>query len=210
MRGVQTAPLRATLQFLACSLALLAAAARAEDPSSDSTFVGWQGESFDKAAVFGQGGSGGEAERWIETISWTPRAFIYHNLLTPDEADALILQAAPHMKRSTVVGGEKNSGVVDNIRTSYGTFLDRLSSPAVETLEKKLANWTQLPIINQEDIQARTSAWSALSALRTRASRVPVPLDSPCKCGGGACGPTPCASARLHRHSTTYECCNCS
>ena len=157
MRGLLAAPLRSTLQFITCAFALVVVSALTDEPPSDGTFVGWQGESFDKTAVFGRGEAEAaeEAERWIETISWTPRAFIFHNLLSTDEADALIHQAAPHMKRSTVVGGEKNSGVVDNIRTSYGTFLDRLSSPAVETLEKKLANWTQLPIVNQEDIQVR-------------------------------------------------------
>jgi hypothetical protein len=123
----------------------------AEQPSGDSTFVGWRGESFDKKAVFGTGREL-EGERWIETISWTPRAFIFHNLLSEEEASDLIVQAAPQLKRSTVVGSD-NSGVVDNIRTSYGTFLGRLSSPAVERLEKRLAEWTQLPIVNQEDIQ---------------------------------------------------------
>ena len=82
---------------------------------------------------------------------------MYHNFLTADEADQLILQAAPHLKRSTVVGDGKDKNKVDNIRTSYGTFLTRLSSPTVEVLEKKLANWTQLPIIHQEDIQVRAS-----------------------------------------------------
>jgi hypothetical protein len=125
--------------------------ATAEQPSSDSTFVGWRGESFDKKAVFGTGREL-EGERWIETISWTPRAFIFHNLLSEEEASELIVQAAPQLRRSTVVGSD-DSGVVDDIRTSYGTFLGRLSSPAVERLEKRLAEWTQLPIVNQEDIQ---------------------------------------------------------
>ena len=94
-------------------------------------------------------------------MSWEPRAFIYHNFLTSDEANALIEQAAPQMKRSTVVGGGTGpDNVVDSIRTSFGTFLNRLSSPAVELLEKKLANWTQLPIVHQEDVQVPFPSWT--------------------------------------------------
>ena len=87
----------------------------------------------------------------METLSWSPRAFLFHSFVSEEEADQLIIEAAPLMKRSTVVG--EKSGVVDNIRTSYGSFLGRLSSPAVEELEKQLANWTQLPIVHQEDVQ---------------------------------------------------------
>jgi hypothetical protein len=32
---------------------------------------------------------------WIETLSWKPRAFLYHNLLSPEEADHLITVAKP-------------------------------------------------------------------------------------------------------------------
>jgi hypothetical protein len=84
-------------------------------------------------------------------LSWHPRAFYFHAFVTEEEANQLIVEAAPQMKRSTVVG--EKSGVVDEIRTSYGTFLGRLSSPAIEKLEKRLANWTQLPIVHQEDVQ---------------------------------------------------------
>ena len=140
---------------------LLAANVASERRPEPGAFVGWRGDSFDHAATFGGGAtdraSQGVTERWIETLSWSPRAFLYHGFLTEKEADDLIYQAAPHLKRSTVVGKKESSNVVDNIRTSYGTFLNRLSSPTVEVLEKKLANWTQLPIIHQEDIQARCS-----------------------------------------------------
>jgi hypothetical protein len=130
--------------------------------SDEGTFVGWRGDSFDHKEVFGS--SQEPREAWIETLSWSPRAFLYHNFLSSAEADALVHQAAPSMKRSTVVGDvKKKSNVVDNIRTSYGTFLERLSSPAIEHLERKLANWTQLPIVNQEDVQV-CPVWCVLYA----------------------------------------------
>lgn len=35
------------------------------------------------------------SEPWIETLSWKPRAFLYHNLLSEAEADHLIHVAKP-------------------------------------------------------------------------------------------------------------------
>lgn len=116
--------------------------------SDPDALIGWGGDKFRHGETFGQSTG---SERWVETLSWHPRAFLFHGFVTGDEADSLLVEAAPHMKRSTVVGDK--SGDVDEIRTSYGTFLGRLSSPAVELLEKQLANWTQLPIVHQEDVQ---------------------------------------------------------
>ena len=177
------------LTLRACAAALLCACLlwHAQAARPDSAFVGWRGESYDPQAVFGgsaQRADQGVTDRWIETLSWSPRAFLYHGFLTPAEADDLVYQAAPHLKRSTVVGN-KERNVVDNIRTSYGTFLNRLSTPTVETVEKKLANWTQLPIIHQEDIQVRScsnamqcnamlqlpAAWSMLGRFDSQCSR---------------------------------------
>lgn len=116
--------------------------------------IGWGGDTFSHNDVFG---NVGESQRWVETLSWHPRAFLFHNFLSPAETNQLIVEAAPGLKRSTVVGADDNDSEVDEIRTSYGTFLDRLSSPVVELLEKKLANWTQMPIVHQEDVQVSRS-----------------------------------------------------
>lgn len=110
--------------------------------------IGWGGDHFKHSETFSHSI---QSKRWVETLSWHPRAFLYHGFVTDEEADQLIIEAAPRMKRSTVVG--EKAGTVDEIRTSYGSFLGRLSSPTVEELEKKLANWTQLPIVHQEDVQ---------------------------------------------------------
>ena len=65
----------------------------------------------------------------------------------------LLMQvAAPQMRRSTVVG-HKGGGVVDNIRTSYGTFIKRLHDPVIARIEQKIAKWTNTTIAQQEDIQ---------------------------------------------------------
>jgi hypothetical protein len=48
-----------------------------------------------------------------------PKVFVFHSFLTDEERQHMLSLAAPHMKRSTVVG-QGGGGVVDNIRTSYG------------------------------------------------------------------------------------------
>lgn len=89
---------------------------------------------------------------WIETLSWSPRAFLYHNCISMEEAEHIIRVGKPLMHRSTVVG--KNGGdVEDSIRTSYGTFLSRLHDPIIGEIQKRVASWTQLNLSHQEDMQ---------------------------------------------------------
>lgn len=99
------------------------------------------GESFDE-----------ETSPWVEQVGLHPRAFYFHNFLTHQERAHILRQAAPYMKRSTVVG-QKGEGVVDEIRTSYGMFIRRLQDPVIERVERRISLWTHLPIENQEDIQ---------------------------------------------------------
>ena len=56
------------------------------------------------------------------------------------------------MRRSTVIG-EAGSSIQDSIRTSYGTFLLRRHDSTIASMEDRLAAWTQLPMIHQEDLQ---------------------------------------------------------
>ncbi|KAI3436521.1 hypothetical protein D9Q98_005938 [Chlorella vulgaris] len=94
----------------------------------------------------------GSKEPWVEPVSWKPRAFVFHNFMTEEEADHIVGLAKPFMKRSTVVGAGGQS-VEDQIRTSYGTFLKRLQDPVVAAVEQRLATWTQLNVSHQEDMQ---------------------------------------------------------
>lgn len=136
--------------YLVLLLALTACRHASGVSTDPDALIGWGGDTFSHSDVFG---ADGDSQRWVETLSWHPRAFLFHNFLSPAETNQLIVEAAPSLKRSTVVGSDEDSSAVDEIRTSYGTFLDRLSSPVVELLEKKLANWTQMPIVHQEDVQ---------------------------------------------------------
>jgi prolyl 4-hydroxylase len=103
-------------------------------------------------------------EEWVEVLSWKPRAFLYHNFLTEEEADHVINLAGDKIQRSQVVS--QNSGSqVSTARTSSGVFVmgeDRQdpiiqvpkggssSSSLWQKLEAKIAKWTQIPAENGE------------------------------------------------------------
>ncbi|CAH2051399.1 unnamed protein product [Thlaspi arvense] len=87
----------------------------------------------------------GSGERWVEVISWEPRAVVYHNFLTNEECEHLISLAKPSMVKSTVVD-EKTGGSKDSrVRTSSGTFLRRGHDEVVETIEKRISDFTFIP-----------------------------------------------------------------
>uniref|UniRef100_A0A7S0YLU1 Fe2OG dioxygenase domain-containing protein n=1 Tax=Polytomella parva TaxID=51329 RepID=A0A7S0YLU1_9CHLO len=116
----------------------------------ESLFIGWQGE---KNIVRSPNiGNKDDTKPWVEQISWKPRAYVYHNFLTKSEARHIVNVAGKHMKRSTVVG-ENDKGVVSNYRTSYGTFINRNVDAVIDSIEQRIALWTHLPPINQEDMQ---------------------------------------------------------
>ena len=56
------------------------------------------------------------------------------------------------MRRSTVVGSHGES-VVDNYRTSYGTFIRRNYDPTIAAIQQRVAEWVKLPLSHQEDMQ---------------------------------------------------------
>lgn len=94
----------------------------------------------------------GAGDRTITTLSWQPRAFLFHNFATSEECGHVRKLARPFMQRSTVVG-DNDEDEVDNVRTSYGTFLSRLQDPVLTSLEERIALWTHLNVTHQEDPQ---------------------------------------------------------
>lgn len=82
------------------------------------------------------------------------------------------------MKRSTVVG-VNGSSVRDNIRTSYGTFLRRLQDPVIAAVEARVAAWTHLPVVHQEDLQVGTRPGSCVLPARWRLPVRAAPVRAP-------------------------------
>ncbi|KAL5557521.1 hypothetical protein UlMin_039757 [Ulmus minor] len=95
----------------------------------------------------------GNGERWVEVISWEPRAFVYHNFLTDEECDYLIDLAKPSMKKSTVVDSETGKSRDSRVRTSSGTFLARGRDKTIRNIEKRIADFTFIPADHGEGLQ---------------------------------------------------------
>lgn len=92
-------------------------------------------------------------DQWVELISWEPRAFVYHNFLSGEECDYLIELAKPSMQKSEVVDTATGKGVDSRVRTSSGTFLERGRDEVVKRIEKRIADWTFIPVDHGEGLQ---------------------------------------------------------
>ncbi|KAL0463745.1 UNVERIFIED_CONTAM: putative prolyl 4-hydroxylase 10 [Sesamum latifolium] len=92
-------------------------------------------------------------DQWVEVISWEPRAFVFHNFLSKEECDYLISIAKPHMEKSTVVDSETGKSKDSRVRTSSGTFLARGRDKIVQRIEKRIADFTFLPVEHGEGLQ---------------------------------------------------------
>nr|VDC73770.1 unnamed protein product [Brassica rapa] len=90
-------------------------------------------------------------ERWHEVISTKPRAFLYHNFLKNEECEHLISLAKPYMRRSLVSG--YGGGKQSSARTSTGSFISRGHDKIVEEIERRISEFTFLPVENGESLQ---------------------------------------------------------
>ncbi|XP_059623411.1 probable prolyl 4-hydroxylase 10 [Cornus florida] len=93
------------------------------------------------------------SSQWVEVISWEPRAFVYHNFLSKDECEHLINLAKPHMRKSTVVDSATGQSKDSRVRTSSGTFLARGHDKIITNIEKRIADFTFVPVENGEGLQ---------------------------------------------------------
>ncbi|KAG7544921.1 Oxoglutarate/iron-dependent dioxygenase [Arabidopsis suecica] len=95
----------------------------------------------------------GNGDRWLEVISWEPRAFVYHNFLTNEECEHLISLAKPSMVKSKVVDVKTGKSIDSRVRTSSGTFLKRGHDEIVEEIENRISDFTFIPPENGEGLQ---------------------------------------------------------
>ncbi|KAL5780766.1 hypothetical protein ACOSQ2_011503 [Xanthoceras sorbifolium] len=92
-------------------------------------------------------------EQWTEIIAWEPRAFVYHNFLSKEECEYLINLAKPHMKKSTVVDSKTGQSKDSRVRTSSGMFLRRGQDKIIRNIEKRIADFTFIPVEHGEGLQ---------------------------------------------------------
>lgn len=82
------------------------------------------------------------------------RIYVYHNFLSEDECDYLRGKAEKRLERSGVVNAEAGGGSeVSDIRTSDGMFFSRAEDEIIESIERRLAQWTLTPVHNGEGLQ---------------------------------------------------------
>ncbi|KAJ4964453.1 hypothetical protein NE237_024392 [Protea cynaroides] len=91
-------------------------------------------------------GLGERGDQWTEVVSWEPRAFIYHNFLSKEECEYLVELAKPFMEKSTVVDSETGQSMESRVRTSSGTFLERGRDKIIRDIEKRIADFTFIPV----------------------------------------------------------------
>ncbi|KAL1364248.1 hypothetical protein HN51_012408 [Arachis hypogaea] len=94
-----------------------------------------------------------QKKKWTEILSWEPRAFMYHNFLSKEECEHLINVAKPHMEKSQVADSDTGQSIDSSDRTSSGAFLRRGLDKIVQSIEKKIADLTFVPIENGEGLQ---------------------------------------------------------
>ncbi|KAL3525223.1 hypothetical protein ACH5RR_013595 [Cinchona calisaya] len=95
----------------------------------------------------------GRGDQWVEVISWEPRAVVYHNFLSKEECEYLIDLAKPQMQKSTVVDSATGKSTDSRVRTSSGTFLARGRDKTIREIEKRIADFTFIPMENGEGLQ---------------------------------------------------------
>ncbi|KAG1660221.1 hypothetical protein FOA52_005090 [Chlamydomonas sp. UWO 241] len=133
--------------------------------SQEERLIGWQGETWDaKAGIKRADEQEAVAEaahatahanrtRWVETVSWSPRAFLFHNFLTVAECDHLVDIGTKRVERSLVVDAKTGSSRLDDIRTSFGAAFGRGEDSVIAGVEEKIAEWTHLPADLGEPMQ---------------------------------------------------------
>uniref|UniRef100_A0A0C9QLG8 procollagen-proline 4-dioxygenase n=1 Tax=Wollemia nobilis TaxID=56998 RepID=A0A0C9QLG8_9CONI len=140
------------LMLLALGIVSLPINSRAPDGLSNG--VGLSAHTVVKNAQDTQTTDGmDEPKQWAEVLSWEPRAYLYHNFLTKEECEYLISLAKPHMVKSTVVDSTTGKSKDSRVRTSSGTFLNRGQDKIIRNIEKRIADFTFIPVEHGEGLQ---------------------------------------------------------
>ncbi|CAH9128049.1 unnamed protein product [Cuscuta epithymum] len=121
-----------------------------DEPSFSRSRIRFKRSALD---IVEEDGLGKRGEQWTEILSWEPRAFVFHNFLSREECEYLISLAKPHMAKSTVVDSKTGKSKDSRVRTSSGMFLKRGRDQVVKSIEKRIADYTFIPVENGEGLQ---------------------------------------------------------
>lgn len=82
-----------------------------------------------------------------------PRVVLFGGLLSAEECDGLVAEAAPKLARSTVVNKETGSFDVHPHRTSSGAYFRRGETELVARIERRISELLGYPVEHGEPIQ---------------------------------------------------------
>ncbi|MEH3087230.1 MAG: 2OG-Fe(II) oxygenase [Xylophilus ampelinus] len=82
-----------------------------------------------------------------------PRIVVFGNLLSDEECEALIAEAAPRMARSLTVATKTGGEELHADRTSDGMFYARGETPTVRRLEERISRLLRWPVDHGEGLQ---------------------------------------------------------
>ena len=107
--AVRTHARLALLIVILASIASPSLGRRTPIVKDEERLIGWQGETYDSrvkgsgAALTDDAASDLDRGYWSEPVSWYPRAFHLHNVMSAEECDEFMAIAEPRVKRSTVI-----------------------------------------------------------------------------------------------------------
>jgi prolyl 4-hydroxylase len=82
-----------------------------------------------------------------------PDVTVYSHFLTDAQCDELVSQAGTNLKRSSVVDKDTGGSVVNEARTSSGTFFRRGQTPLIKYVEQRISDLTGIPVEHGEGLQ---------------------------------------------------------
>lgn len=82
-----------------------------------------------------------------------PRVVVFGGLLSDDECEALVADAAPRLARSETVVIETGGNEVNPSRTSQGMFFGRGETALCQRIEARIAALLNWPLVNGEGLQ---------------------------------------------------------
>ena len=82
-----------------------------------------------------------------------PDIVVLDNFMTAAECDALCAQSASTLSKSKVIDDVTGASVAHDARSSQGTYFSLGQTPLVQTIEARISEITNTPMVNGEGIQ---------------------------------------------------------
>jgi prolyl 4-hydroxylase len=95
----------------------------------------------------------GDREVCVLMALRNPRVVVFGGLLSDEECDAIVADAAPRLSRSETVVVETGGNEVNPSRTSQGMFFGRGETPVCQRVEARIAALLNWPVVNGEGLQ---------------------------------------------------------